>query len=433
MAKPPLLPDTPPAYVPLADRLRPQSLAEVVGQEHLLGDGGFITRCVRAGKPASIVLWGPPGCGKTTLARLYAQAFGARFVQLSAVFSGVKDLRAAVDDAARHRDTQTTVLFVDEIHRFNKAQQDAFLPFVEDGTFVLVGATTENPSFELNNALLSRVQVLTLKPLTVDGLATLLARAEAATGRLPLAADARAALLAMAQGDGRYLLGLVEALYNIAPDADLDVADLNALLSRKSALYDKAGEGHYNLISALHKAVRGSDPDAALYWFARMLQGGEDPLFIARRLIRMASEDIGLADPQALPQCIAARDAYHALGSPEGELMLAQAVVYLALAPKSNAVYTAYKAARKAAEQTGDLNPPKIILNAPTQLMKTEGYGDGYRYDHDTPHGFSGQDYFPDGMRRPRFYQPVERGFERDMAKRVQYFDKLRKELSKNK
>ncbi|MBI1362460.1 MAG: AAA family ATPase [Proteobacteria bacterium] len=428
-----LLLDEGPAYVPLADRLRPKSLAEVVGQDHVLGDGGFITRCVRAGKPASIVLWGPPGCGKTTLARLYAQAFGARFIQLSAVFSGVKDLRAAVEEAAAHRSQQATVLFVDEIHRFNKAQQDAFLPYVEDGTVILVGATTENPSFELNNALLSRVQVLTLKELTVSALDTLLARAEAVMGPMPVTEDGRAALVGMANGDGRYLLGLVEAVYHIAPEEQLSADDLNKLLSQKSALYDRAGEGHYNLISALHKSVRGSDPDASLYWFCRMLEGGEDPLFIARRLIRMASEDIGLADPQALPQCIAARDAYHTLGSPEGELMLAQAVIYLALAPKSNATYTAYKAARKAAEQSGEMNPPKVILNAPTKLMKSEGYGDGYQYDHDTPHAFSGQNYFPDGMRRPRFYQPVERGFERDMGKRVQYFDKLRKELNKSK
>jgi len=420
-----------PKYIPLADKLRPQSLADVVGQDHLLGERGFITRCVASTQPSSIILWGPPGCGKTTLARLYAQAFGARFIQLSAVFSGVKDLRAAVEEALSHRAAQTTVLFVDEIHRFNKAQQDAFLPYVEDGTLVLVGATTENPSFELNNALLSRVQVLTLNTLPEAALATLIERAEALMGPLMVDAEGRNALIHMSHGDGRYLLGLVEAIYHIAPEESLTPAELNTLLSRKSALYDKAGEGHYNLISALHKSVRGSDPDASLYWFCRMLEGGEDPLFIARRLIRMASEDIGLADPAALQQCISARDAYQTLGSPEGELALAQAVTYLALAPKSNAVYVAYKAAKKAAEATGDLNPPKVILNAPTKLMQAEGYGDGYQYDHDTVHGFSGQNYFPDGMPRPTYYTPVARGFEREMAKRQGYFIKLRKELNK--
>jgi putative ATPase len=411
---------------PLADRLRPQDLADVVGQGHLVGPDGFLTRTIAAGVPVSVLLWGPPGCGKTTLARLYARAFGAEFVALSAVLAGVADVRnvvAAAKEARRHG--KRTVLFVDEIHRFNKAQQDAFLPFVEDGTLILVGATTENPSFALNNALLSRAHVLTLKPLDDTALEAILTRAERTLGPLPLTTDARRVLLALAQGDGRYLLGLAEAV-RLSGKAMLDVPALEALVARRAALHDRDGEGHYNLISALHKAVRGSDPDAALYWFARMLDGGDDPLFLARRLIRMASEDIGLADPQALPVCIAARDAYHMLGSPEGELALAEAVIYLALAPKSNRTYVAFKAAKALAAQTNHLSPPAVILNAPTQLMKDLGYGHGYVYDPDTPEGFSGQNYFPDGMERPTLYTPVERGFERDMAKRIAYFATLR-------
>jgi putative ATPase len=414
---------------PLADRLRPGGLADVVGQDHLLAPAAPLGRMIAAGRLSSLILWGPPGCGKTTLARLLAGVGDLEFEPLSAVFSGVADLRKVFDRAKERRaGGHGTLLFVDEIHRFNRAQQDAFLPYVEDGTVTLIGATTENPSFELNAALLSRAQVLVLKRLDDAALETLLARADAALDRpLPLDADARAALKAMADGDGRYLLNLCEALTVLPSDAPpLDPAGLAALLQKRAPLYDKAQEGHYNLISALHKSLRGSDTDAALYWFARMLAGGEDPRFIARRLTRFAVEDIGLADPGALTQAIAAWEAYERLGSPEGELALAQLVIYLGTAPKSNAAYTAYKAAMKSAGATGSLMPPAHILNAPTRLMKELGYGKGYAYDHDAEDGFSGQNYFPDGLARQNFYRPVERGFEREVKKRLEYWAKLR-------
>ncbi|WP_417517617.1 replication-associated recombination protein A [Minwuia sp.] len=413
---------------PLADRLRPSTLAEVVGQTHLTGPDAPIGRMAAQGRPGSIILWGPPGTGKTTIARLMAESIDLEFVQLSAVFSGVADLRKAFEAArTRRRDGQGTLLFVDEIHRFNRAQQDGFLPVVEDGTIVLIGATTENPSFELNPALLSRCQVLVLRRHDDDSLEELLARAEKIEGTpLPVTAEGRQALKAMADGDGRYMLNLAEELYRVAPHQPLDPAGLAEVLQRRAPLYDKAQESHYNLISALHKSLRGSDADAALYWMARMLAGGEDPLYIARRLVRFASEDIGLADPEALRQALAAKEAYDFLGSPEGELALAQAALYLATAPKSNAAYTAFKAANRSAKETGSLNPPLHILNAPTGMMKDLGYGKGYAYDHDAEDGFSGQNYFPDDMPRQRFYQPVERGFERDIARRLAYWDKLR-------
>jgi putative ATPase len=413
---------------PLADRLRPAKIEDVVGQDHLLKGDGPLARMVAAGHLASVILWGPPGCGKTTIARLLAEAVDLEFVQLSAVFSGVADLREAFAGARERRVAgRGTLLFVDEIHRFNRAQQDGFLPYVEDGTVTLIGATTENPSFELNGALLSRCQVLVLRRLDEAALETLLQRAEAAEGRpLPLEPDARSALISMADGDGRYVLNLAEELFQFAPARRLDTAGLVAAVQRRAPLYDKAQEGHYNLISALHKSLRGSDTDAALYWLARMLAGGEDPLYIVRRLVRFAVEDVGLADPQAVVQALAAKDLYDFLGSPEGELGLAQAVIYLATAPKSNAAYSAFGAARRAANETGSLMPPKHILNAPTRLMKELGYGHGYAYDHDTHEGFSGQNYFPDDMPRRRFYQPVERGFEREIAKRLEYWAKLR-------
>ncbi|HEX9464103.1 MAG TPA: replication-associated recombination protein A [Alphaproteobacteria bacterium] len=414
---------------PLADRLRPTTLDEVVGQDHLLKGEGPLARMVRAGHLASIILWGPPGCGKTTIARLLAQAVDLEFVQLSAVFSGVADLREAFAAARDRRIAgRGTLLFVDEIHRFNRAQQDGFLPYVEDGTVTLIGATTENPSFELNGALLSRCQVLVLRRLDEAALEILLQRAEAAMNRkLPLEDDARAALISMADGDGRYILNLAEELFQMPPAAKpLDTAGLVAAVQRRAPLYDKSQEGHYNLISALHKSLRGSDTDAALYWLARMLAGGEDPLYITRRLVRFAVEDVGLADPQAVVQALAAKDVYDFLGTPEGELALAQAVIYLATAPKSNAAYAAFGAAQRAAKDTGSLMPPKHILNAPTRLMKDLGYGTGYEYDHDTDDGFSGQNYFPDAMERRQFYRPVERGFERDIAKRLDYWAKLR-------
>ncbi len=414
---------------PLADQLRPRSLDDVIGQQHLLGDGGTLRRMLASGRLGSLILWGPPGTGKTTVARLLADQIGYRFEQISAIFSGVADLKKVFEKARFERlSGHRTLLFVDEIHRFNRAQQDSFLPVMEDGTVVLVGATTENPSFELNAALLSRSQVLRFESLGRDDLANLLGRAESLLGSaLPLDEDARETLLGLADGDGRALLGLVEEILSSAqPDEMLTATSLLTVVQRRAPIYDKAQDGHYNLISALHKTIRGSDPDAALYYFARMLDAGEDPLFLARRLIRMASEDVGLADPQALPLAIAGRDAYQMLGSPEGELSLAQVVVYLALAPKSNAVYTAYKAAVSVAKSTGSPMPPKVILNAPTKMMKGQGYGDGYIYDHDTPEAFSGQEYFPEKIGRQDFYHPVERGFERDLRKRMDYFGRLR-------
>ncbi|QFT62479.1 replication-associated recombination protein A [Roseivivax sp. THAF30] len=419
-----------PAPRPLADRLRPQTLAEVIGQDQLLGPDGPLRVMLDAGSLGSIVFWGPPGVGKTTIARLLAHETDLEFVQISAIFSGVADLKRVFETAKqRRRAGQGTLLFVDEIHRFNKAQQDSFLPHMEDGTILLVGATTENPSFELNAALLSRAQVMVLTRLGEDDLGGLVTRAEEELGRaLPLEGDARGALLEMADGDGRALLNLIEQIAAWKIDAPLDQKALSQRLMRRAAQYDKTGDAHYNLISALHKSVRGSDPDAALYWFARMLEAGEDPRYLARRLTRMAVEDICLADPQAQSVCLDAWQSYERLGSPEGDLALANAVIYLALAPKSNAAYAAYKAARRAAKKTGSEPPPKHILNAPTKLMEDEGYGAGYAYDHDQDDAFSGQNYFPDTMERPEFYQPVERGFERDLKKRLDYFGKLRRE-----
>jgi len=414
---------------PLADRLRPRSLEEVVGQAHLLGPEGTLTRMLEAGRLGSLILWGPPGTGKTTVARLLAERVGYGFVQISAIFSGVADLKKVFEEARQMRGKgRRTLLFVDEIHRFNRAQQDGFLPVMEDGTIVLVGATTENPSFELNAALLSRAQVLRFESLGSAELARLVERAEAVLGHaLAVSPEARDTLLGLADGDGRAMLGLVEEVEAATrPGETLDAQAMLGIVQRRAPVYDKAQEGHYNLISALHKTVRGSDPDAALYYFARMIDAGEDPMFLARRLIRMAVEDIGLADPQALVEAVAARDAYQMLGSPEGELALAQVVVYLALAPKSNAVYVAFKEAMALAKSAGSQMPPMPILNAPTKLMKTEGYGKGYIYDHDTPEGFSGQEYFPPSLGRQSFYRPVERGFERELAKRVDYFARLR-------
>ncbi len=414
---------------PLADRLRPRALAEVVGQEHLTGPEGAIGRMVAAGRLASMILWGPPGTGKTSIARLLADSVGMRYAAISAVFSGVSDLKQAFAEAeTMARAGRKTLLFVDEIHRFNRAQQDGFLPFVERGVVTLVGATTENPSFALNAALLSRAQVLVLNRLDEAALAALLAKAEALEGPLPLTPKARAALIAQADGDGRFLLGQAETLYAAGLEGALDPAGLGAFLQRRVAVYDKDRDGHYNLISALHKSVRGSDPQAALYWLARMLVAGEEPLFLARRLVRMAVEDIGMADPHALPQCMAAMEAYRFLGSPEGELALVQACLYLATAPKSNAAYMAQKAAWKAAKATGSLAPPANILNAPTKLMKDIGYSAGYTYDHDAAEGFSGDNYWPEGMEPQPFYAPVERGFEREVRKRLDYWEKLRRE-----
>lgn len=413
---------------PLADRLRPSSFDEVVGQDHLLADDAPLGRMVAAGRISSLVFWGPPGTGKTTLARLLADIGGLAFVQISAIHSGVGDLKK-IFEAARIRrgNGQGTLLFVDEIHRFNRAQQDSFLPWVEDGTVILVGATTENPSFELNGALLSRMQVLVLRRLDEAALGRLLERAEGHVDKaLPLDSAAREMLISMADGDGRYLLNAAEALFDLVGEEPLDPEGLLKLLQRRAPAYDKDREEHYNLISALHKSLRGSDVDAALYWLARMFAGGEDPLYVARRLIRFASEDIGLADPQALVQALSAREAYETLGPPEGELAIVQAVAYLATAPKSNAIYAASKAAMTSARETGSLMPPKHILNAPTKLMKDIGYGRDYAYDHDTEEGFSGQDYFPEGMSRKQFYRPVERGFEREVARRLAYWERLR-------
>ena len=426
------LPDRPEAEppredAPLADRLRPASLDEVIGQEHLTGPEGAIGRMVAAGRLSSMVLWGPPGTGKTSVARLLADAVGMRYHAVSAVFSGVADLKKAFAEADRAAEAgQRTLLFVDEIHRFNRAQQDGFLPFVERGTVTLVGATTENPSFELNAALLSRAQVLILHRLDAEALEKLLARAEELEGPLPLTDDARAALIASADGDGRFLLNQAETLYNAKIDAPLEPAQLGAFLQRRVAVYDKDREGHYNLISALHKSVRGSDPQAALYYAARMLVAGEEPLYLLRRLVRMAVEDIGLADPQALTQCLAAKDAYEFLGSPEGELAIVQALLYLATAPKSAAAYKAQKAAWRSAKETGSLMPPANILNAPTKLMKEIGYGSGYRYDPDSADGFSGANYWPEEMEPQTYYEPVERGFERKIRERIAYWEKLR-------
>jgi putative ATPase len=424
----------PAAGAPLADRLRPRSLDEVVGQEHLTGPDGAIGRMVAAGRLASMILWGPPGAGKTSIARLLADAVSLRFVAISAVFSGVADLKKVFAEArTARRAGQRTLLFVDEIHRFNRAQQDGFLPYVEDGTVTLVGATTENPSFELNAALLSRCQVLILRRLDHDALGELIDRAEALEGRnLPVTTEAREALIASADGDGRFVLNQAETLFSVEIKEPLGPAELSDLLHRRVPVYDKDREGHYNLISALHKSLRGSDPQAALYYLARMLVAGEEPLYVIRRLARFASEDVGLADPNALVQCLAAKDAYDFLGSPEGELAIVQACLYLATAPKSNAAYVAQKKAWSAARETGSLMPPMHILNAPTNLMKTVGYGKGYAYDHDADEAFSGQDYWPEGMDAQRFYDPSDRGFEARVRDRLEYWNERRKGLQQS-
>ncbi len=428
-APPPSRQDEPAADAPLADRLRPRQLDDVIGQEHLTGPQGAIGRMVAAGRLSSMILWGPPGTGKTSIARLLAEAVGMRYAAVSAVFSGVADLKKVFAEAERAREAgQRTLLFVDEIHRFNRAQQDGFLPYVERGTVTLVGATTENPSFELNAALLSRSQVLILHRLGPQALSTLLDRAEDLEGKLPLTDGARDALVASADGDGRFLLNQAETLYAARIAEPLGPAELGQFLQRRVAVYDKDREGHYNLISALHKAMRGSDPQAALYYLARMMVAGEEPLYLLRRITRFASEDIGMADPQALTICIAALESYRFLGSPEGDLAISQACLYCATAPKSNAAYKAHKAALRSARETGSLMPPQNILNAPTKLMKDIGYGKGYAYDHDSDEGFSGADYWPEGMAPQTYYEPVERGFERQVRERLAYWDKLRRQ-----
>ena len=414
---------------PLADRMRPSDISEIVGQDHLLGEGAPLRRMIDSGKLSSFILWGPPGCGKTTLARILANRTNLRFAALSAVFSGVADLRKAFDEAAKyHRYGEGTLLFVDEIHRFNRAQQDGFLPFVENGTVILVGATTENPSFELNSALLSRCKVFVLNPLSGDALEKLILRAEELQKRpLPVTPEARQTLIELADGDGRYFINLLETVYDLTGMNEiLDVDSLLKVVQKRSPIYDKDREGHYNLISALHKSLRGSDTDAALYWAARMIEGGEDPAYLLRRLTRFASEDVGLADPMALQLAIAAWESYDRLGTPEGELAIAELIIYLGTAPKSNATETAWYAAKKAAKEYASLTPPAHILNAPTKMMKELGYGKGYIYDHDTPEGFSGQNYFPEAMGRKKFYKPFERGFEREIIRRLAYWDNLR-------
>lgn len=417
--------------VPLAEMLRPRKLDEVAGHEKLLGENGWIRRLMKSDKPQSLLLWGPPGCGKTTIAKIYSQAFQLPFFQLSAVFHGIADLKKIIaliqDNPLLYAQA---IVFVDEIHRFNKAQQDGFLPYVESGTIILIGATTENPSFSLNNALLSRLRVVPLSSLDKEALSTILTRYEITHPPLPLTGPARSLILDLAQGDARHLLNMIENLQSVETDSPLTEKQVLEWVYKKAALYDKHDDHHFNLISALHKSVRGSDPDASLYWLARMLKGGEDPQFLARRMIRMAVEDIGLADPQALEMALNAWNTYDHLGAPEGELALAEAIVYLALAPKSNAIYTAFKEAQDLAESTAHLPPPKIILNAPTKLMKNIGYGKGYQYDHDEPDAFSGQSYFPEELPRKQMYNPVERGFEREMKKRIDYFEKLRKKIS---
>jgi len=419
--------------IPLYEKMRPKILSEISGQDHLVGENGFLTKICQSKKPVSLLLFGPPGCGKTTIAKYYASAFDIPFLTMTGVLQTTADLKKILREGeSMPLFRRQIILFFDEIHRLNRAQQDIFLPFLEEGSLILVGATTENPSFALNNALLSRLRVLSLNSLKPDSLAHILERYEKLTAPLPITDKAREFLYSLSQGDGRHLLNLIESVEQLPKDQVHDVPELSTHLQRRAALYDRDREGHYNLISALHKSVRGSDPDAALYWLARMLEGGEEPLFIARRLVRMATEDVGLADPQALSVALDAYKTYEMLGSPEGELALAQAALYLALAPKSNAVYTAYKKSRQIAADTGHLDPPKIILNAPTSLMKEMGYGNGYVYDHDTPNGFSGQDYFPPDLpraSRSSFYTPVERGFEREMKKRLDYFTKLRGSL----
>lgn len=414
---------------PLADRLRPSELDEIVGQEHLLGEGAPLRRMIDSGHLTSFILWGPPGCGKTTLARIMATRTSLHFAALSAVFSGIADLRKAFDEAAKRREYgEGTLLFIDEIHRFNRAQQDGFLPYVENGTVTLVGATTENPSFVLNSALLSRCKVFVMNPLNAEALEKITLRAEAELDRrLPVTPEARRTLAELADGDGRYLINLLESVFDLTPEGEiLDAAAVLKMVQQRAPIYDKDKEGHYNLISALHKSLRGSDTDAALYWAARMLGGGEDPLYLLRRLTRFAAEDIGLADPQALPLAIAAWDTYERLGSPEGELAIAELVIYLGTAPKSNSAYVAWTEAQRAAKEFGSLTPPAHILNAPTRLMKELGYGKGYQYDHDTAEGFSGQNYFPDKMPRKKFYRPPERGFEREILRRLAYWERLR-------